>query len=59
MRIVIQLVGEASVTVGQNITGQIGTCRLVLLGMEDADTAEDITWLSNKNVNLRIFNDEN
>ncbi|MEO7530168.1 MAG: D-aminoacyl-tRNA deacylase [Sediminibacterium sp.] len=59
MRIVIQRVGEASVTVGQNISGQIGTGLLVLMGIEDADTAEDITWLSNKIVNLRIFNDEN
>ncbi len=57
MRIVIQRVTEASVTVDQNITGSIGTGLLVLLGIEDADTIDDITWLSNKIVNLRIFND--
>jgi D-tyrosyl-tRNA(Tyr) deacylase len=59
MRIVIQRVTEASVTVEGNITGSIGTGLLVLMGIEDADTDEDITWLSNKAVNLRIFNDEN
>ncbi len=58
MRIVIQRTSEASVTVDEKITGQIGTGLLVLMGIEDADTDEDITWLSNKIVNLRIFNDE-
>lgn len=57
MRIVIQRVSEASVTVEGNITGSIGTGLLVLMGIEDADTDEDIAWLSNKIVNLRIFND--
>lgn len=41
------------------ITGGIGNGLLVLIGFEDADTAEDIRWLSGKIVNLRIFNDEN
>lgn len=59
MRIVIQRVAEASVTVEGSITGAIRAGMLVLLGIEDADTEEDITWLSNKIVNLRIFNDEN
>lgn len=59
MRIVIQRVAEASVTVEGSITGAIQNGMLVLLGIEDADTDEDITWLSNKIVNLRIFNDEN
>lgn len=59
MRIVIQRVKEASVTVDGKITGAIHTGLLVLLGIEDADTDEDISWLSNKIVNLRIFNDEN
>ena len=59
MRIVIQRVTEASVTVNEQITGAIGTGLLVLMGIEDADTEEDIQWLSNKIVNLRIFNDEN
>jgi len=57
MRIVIQRVSEASVTVEGNIIGSIGTGLLVLMGIEDADTDEDLTWLSNKIVNLRIFND--
>jgi D-tyrosyl-tRNA(Tyr) deacylase len=59
MRIVIQRVAEASVTVEGSITGAIRAGLLVLLGIEDADTEEDITWLSNKIVNLRIFDDEN
>jgi D-tyrosyl-tRNA(Tyr) deacylase len=58
MRVVIQRVTEASVKVGDNITGAIKTGLLVLLGIEDADTDEDIAWLSNKIINLRIFNDE-
>ena len=57
MRAVIQRVTKASVTVDDQITGSIGTGLLVLLGIEDADTPEDITWLSNKITNLRIFND--
>ena len=59
MRIVIQRVSEASVTVEGTISGTIGVGLLVLLGIEDADTDEDITWLSNKINNLRIFNDAN
>jgi D-tyrosyl-tRNA(Tyr) deacylase len=58
MKVVIQRVLEASVTVEENITGQIKQGLLVLLGIEDADTNDDIEWLSNKIVNLRIFNDE-
>jgi D-tyrosyl-tRNA(Tyr) deacylase len=58
MRAVLQRVSKGSVTVDGNITGQIGTGLLVLLGIEDADTDEDIRWLSGKIVNLRIFNDE-
>jgi len=58
MKVVIQRVTKASVTVEGNITGQINTGLLLLLGIEDADTDEDIQWLSNKIVNLRIFNDE-
>lgn len=59
MRAVIQRVSEASVTVDGNITGIIENGLLVLIGIEDADTNEDIIWLSSKIVNLRIFNDEN
>jgi D-aminoacyl-tRNA deacylase len=58
MRAVIQRVKKASVTVDGKINGMIGTGLLVLLGIENADTEEDIQWLSNKIVNLRIFNDE-
>lgn len=58
MKVVIQRVTHASVKVDGAITGQIGEGLLVLLGIEDADTEEDIAWLSNKIVNLRIFNDE-
>lgn len=57
MRVVIQRVGEASVTVDQTIVGQIGQGLMVLLGVEAADTQEDIDWLANKILNLRIFND--
>jgi D-tyrosyl-tRNA(Tyr) deacylase len=57
MRAVIQRVTQASVTVDGKTTGSIQQGLLVLLGIEDADTMEDITWLSNKIVNLRIFND--
>lgn len=59
MRSVIQRVSKASVTVDRNIAGEINAGLLVLLGIEDADNDEDIQWLSNKIVNLRIFNDEN
>lgn len=58
MRVVIQRVTEASVTVNDTITGAVGQGLLVLAGIEDADTDEDIAWLSNKIINLRIFNDE-
>jgi D-aminoacyl-tRNA deacylase len=59
MKVVIQRVSKANVKVEEKITGEIGDGLLVLLGIEDADTDEDIQWLSNKIVNLRIFNDEN
>jgi D-tyrosyl-tRNA(Tyr) deacylase len=59
MRILIQRVSEASVAIDGKINGAIKTGMLVFMGIEDADTDEDIGWLSNKIVNLRIFNDEN
>ena len=59
MRAVIQRVTRASVTIDGKVHGQIADGLLVLVGIEDADTAEDIKWLSNKIINLRIFNDEN
>lgn len=58
MRAVIQRVSEASVTVDGVITGEVQQGLLVLLGIEDSDTMEDISWLSAKIVNLRIFNDD-
>ncbi|HUR67156.1 MAG TPA: D-aminoacyl-tRNA deacylase [Chitinophagaceae bacterium] len=57
MRAVIQRVSRASVTIGEKIHAQIGWGLLVLLGIEDADSIEDIGWLSGKIVNLRIFDD--
>ena len=57
MRVVVQRVSEASVKVNEEICGAINTGLLVLLGIENADTTEDIEWLSNKITNLRIFND--
>jgi D-aminoacyl-tRNA deacylase len=59
MKAVIQRVTRARVEVDMKIAGEIGLGLLVLLGIEDADTGDDIEWLSNKIVNLRIFNDEN
>jgi len=59
MRAVIQRVSKASVTINNKIYSRVDTGLLVLLGIEDADTAEDIEWLSGKIVNLRIFNDDN
>lgn len=58
MRVVIQRVSRASVTVDANVTGQIAQGLLVFVGIEDTDGDEDIAWLSNKIINLRIFNDE-
>lgn len=58
MRIVVQRVSEASVTVEGEISGQIGAGLLVLVGIEDADTEADVDWLCAKIINLRIFNDE-
>ena len=58
MRAVIQKVSKASVTIDNKIYSRVDTGLLVLIGIEDADTAEDIEWLSGKIVNLRIFNDD-
>jgi D-tyrosyl-tRNA(Tyr) deacylase len=57
MRMVIQRVREASVLVNNSVEGAIQKGLLVLVGIEDADTADDIVWLSNKVVHLRIFDD--
>lgn len=57
MRIVIQRVKEASVAIGEEIAGKIGKGLLILLGIEEADTEEDIQWLCGKIARLRIFDD--
>lgn len=57
MRVLIQRVSHASVTINEQVRSAIGNGLLVLVGIEDADTNEDIEWLSQKIVNLRIFND--
>ncbi len=59
MKMVIQRVSEASVAVEGEVTGRIKSGLLVFVGMEDADTQEDIIWLSGKIINMRIFNDQN
>jgi D-aminoacyl-tRNA deacylase len=59
MKIVIQRVSKSAVTIDNTIKSAINVGLLVLIGIEDADTEEDIKWLSNKIVNLRIFDDEN
>lgn len=59
MRAVLQRVTQASCTVDGQVTGQIGNGFLVLLGIEDADTQEDLEWLAQKIANMRVFGDEN
>ena len=59
MRAVIQRVSEANCKVDGEITGAIGFGFMVLLGIEDADTDEDLTWLAQKITGLRVFGDEN
>lgn len=59
MRTVIQRVKRASVRVGESVTASIGQGLLLLLGIEAADTEEDIQWLCRKVLGLRVFDDEN
>lgn len=59
MRAVIQRVSRANCSVENTITGQIESGLLILIGIEDEDTIEDMKWMAQKFVNLRIFNDEN
>ena len=59
MRALIQRVSKASVTITESVKSAIEKGLLVLIGIEDADGEEDIKWLSNKIVQLRIFDDEN
>ena len=59
MKAVIQRVAKASVTIEGEIVASIDNGLLILLGIVDEDTQEDIIWLSNKVTNLRVFGDEN
>ena len=58
MRLLIQRVSRASVTIGGEIRSAIGKGLMVLVGIEEADTQEDIDWLTGKLLRLRIFDDE-
>lgn len=59
MRVVVQRVKEARVSIRRQVKSSIGEGLLVLLGIEEADSQEDIDWLCRKITDLRIFNDEN
>ena len=59
MRAIIQRVTQAQVQIDNKLFSEIGNGLLVLLGIEDADSDEDLNWLAQKIVNLRVFNDEN
>jgi len=59
MRIVLQRVSKASVTINNTVKSKISKGFLILLGIESSDTEEDINWLVKKIVNLRVFDDEN
>lgn len=59
MKVVIQRVSEASVTIANQVVAQIQQGLVVLVGIEDKDTIEDVNWLTSKIVNLRIFSDSN
>ena len=59
MRVTIQRVSDASVTISGIVKSKIGKGLLVLAGFEEADTHQDLEWMSTKLVNLRIFQDEN
>ncbi len=59
MKVVIQRVSEASVTINKIVNGKIGVGLLILVGFEETDSQEDIEWMSGKINRLRIFGDEN
>jgi D-tyrosyl-tRNA(Tyr) deacylase len=59
MRAVIQRVSQASCTVEGQTTGEIQTGFMILLGIEEADNTDDLQWLAQKIVNMRVFGDEN
>lgn len=58
MRIVLQRVSQASVTINDEVTGQINRGFVILVGVEDADTMEDVDYLTRKIAGMRIFEDE-
>ena len=58
MRAVIQRVSRANVTVSGEVVGEIGAGLLVLLGVEQGDTQDDVVWMANKVVGLRVFEDD-
>ncbi len=58
MRILLQRVSEASVTIKKNVHSSISTGLLLLVGIEESDSNEDIDWLVRKILNMRIFSDE-
>jgi D-tyrosyl-tRNA(Tyr) deacylase len=59
MRVVIQRVKKAKVSVGDKVLGQINEGMMILVAVEDRDDEEDVEWLTNKIISLRIFDDEN
>ena len=59
MRIIIQRVSRASVSIDSNVKSQIGKGLLILVGVEESDTQADVDWLTHKVAGLRIFDDEN
>lgn len=59
MRVVVQRVQKAAVTIDNKVVGEIDNGLLLFVGIENEDTSEDIEWLSNKIARLRIFGDEN
>jgi len=59
MRVVIQRVSRASVSISNKVRSEIGSGLLVLIGIEESDDDSDIDWLCNKIVKMRIFNDKN
>ncbi|RTY65904.1 D-aminoacyl-tRNA deacylase [Flavobacterium sp. LB2P53] len=59
MKIVLQRVSQASVTIDTKVVANIQKGLLVLVGIEDLDNQEDINWLASKTVNIRIFGDDN
>lgn len=58
MRVILQRVSEAAVSVDEEIVGEIGPGLILFVGIEDEDTDEDIEWICNKVAKMRIFSDE-